>query len=116
MLQLVCAALETLIVILFFTIGRKAKCGSSLFPPIHTHGADCRHNQTSLLTKCVPSPPSPVAATPAADAQVACTQVHALFLRMQGSANWNSPHMHEVFYIHTYIPTTFLCVLCSLRA
>eukprot|EP00903_Cladosiphon_okamuranus_P006646 g6489.t1 len=30
--------------------------------------------------------------------KVACTQVHALFLRMQGSANWNSPHMEEIHY------------------
>ncbi|CAN0153409.1 unnamed protein product [Scytosiphon promiscuus] len=30
--------------------------------------------------------------------KVACTQVHALFLRLQGSKNWNSPHMQEIHY------------------
>ncbi|CAN0396463.1 unnamed protein product, partial [Ectocarpus fasciculatus] len=30
--------------------------------------------------------------------QVACTQVHALFLRLQGSENWNTQHMEEIHY------------------
>lgn len=78
-------------------------------PPAHdTQDASCPSGPA------VPRPPpAQTAALPTLHllvSQVACTQVHALFLRLQGSENWDTQRMEEVRTCGVFLSCRCLCV------